>query len=478
VSDAASLARALADSERVAALRDALAPAGDGVWIVGGAIRDALLGRPIGDIDIATGAAVGELAQRAARALGGTAFELSGEFETWRVAGLEGGTLDVAALRGPGIEADLRLRDFTANAIAVPLAGGGPLDPTGGIEAIADRRLSVAHAGAFDDDPLRLMRAARIAAGLGFEPERELVDLARRAAPRAAEPAGERRFAELRGMVAGPDPLRALELLDELGLTPVVLAELQALRGVEQSANHHLDVHAHTIEVLRRWLEVERELETYAGAAAPDVARALAEPLADELTRRDGIRFAAILHDIGKPATREEHDGMVSFRGHDRVGAEMIVRLCRELRTSRRFSSFLAALARHHLALGFMTHELPLSRRRVWEYLMLTGRDSLDVTLLTVADRLSARGSGVPERAIEAHLSLAREMIIEALAIERDGPPTPLLDGAEIAELLDVSGPEVGEAVDELAAAQFAGEVADRDQAAEHLRAWSASARS
>ncbi|HKJ35369.1 MAG TPA: HD domain-containing protein [Solirubrobacterales bacterium] len=469
----------LARSERVVALRETLDATERGsVWIVGGAVRDALGGRPVADIDLATELPVAGLAKRLARSLSGTAFELSGEHETWRVSGLEGGTVDIAAFRGPGIEGDLRLRDFTANAIAVPVAGGDPIDPTEGIDAIRERRLSVCHPAAFADDPLRLMRAARIAAEHGFAPDEELIALARRGAERAGEPAGERRFAELRAMLSGPDPVRALELLDELELTAVVLPALHGLRGVEQSANHHLDVHAHTMEVLRRWLEVEGELDLYAGDAAPAVAAALAEPLADELTRRDGIRFAAILHDIGKPATRTEQDGLVSFRGHDRVGAEMITELCRELRTSRRFSSYLAALTRHHLVLGFMTHELPLSRRRVWEYLSLTGRESLDVTLLTIADRLSAQGSGVPEQAIQAHLDLAREMIAEAIEIEREGSPEPLLGGAEIAELLGVEGPRIGEAVAELRAAQFAGELDDRDQAVAHLRAWSASTRS
>ncbi len=223
-------------------------------------------------------------------------------------------------------------------------------------------------------------------------------------------------------MLRGADPLRALELLDEAGVTAVVLPPLAELRGVGQSANHHLDVHDHTIEVLRRWLEIERDLPRYAGDVADEVAAALAEPLADDLTRRDGIRFAAILHDIGKPATRTEQDGFVGFRGHDAVGAEMIRELCAELRTSRRFADYEAAIARDHLILGFMTHERPLSRRRIWDYLSRTGREALDTTLLTVADRLSAQGSGVPAAAIDAHLDLAREMLAEIVVIERERP--------------------------------------------------------
>lgn len=467
---------ALAADGRLRDLRSGLDDLGGAqIWIVGGAIRDALSGRPIDDIDLATDGDAAAIARDAARLLGGSPFELSDDFATWRVSGPDGAwTLDVAALRETTIEADLGLRDFTVNAVAVPLAGGEPIDPTGGIDDLEQAVLRPAFGGAFEADPLRILRAVRIGAAFELEPSAETIELIAASASRAAEPAGERRFAELRAMIAGQRPLASLELLDRLGLTAVVLPQLAALRGVSQSANHHLDVYEHTIEVLRRWLEVEDDLERFAGESAPAVALALTEPLADGLTRGDGIRFAAVLHDIGKPATRTDQGGRVGFRGHDRVGAEMIAELCRGLRTSRRFSDYLAALTRHHLVLGFMTHERPLSRRRVWEYLSLTGAEALDVTLLTVADRLSAQGSGVPERAIDAHLALAGEMIAETIEFDRQGSPRPLLDGREIAALLELEGPRIGEAVRELAAAQFAGEVADRGGAEAHLRAWSA----
>jgi poly(A) polymerase len=454
---------------------------GPPAWLVGGAVRDALLGRtPLQDADVAVAGDAKAAARLLGQALDGAVFELSAEFETWRVTARPGGevgwSIDVAALRAPTIEADLALRDFTLNAIAVSLHGDGPateaIDPTGGLADLDAGLLRVVSDAAFDDDPLRLMRLARIGGELGFAPEPGTLSLARERAHRAAEPAGERRWAELRMMLAGSDPLRTLELLDEAELTPVVMPEVAALRGVEQSANHHLDVHDHTIEVLRRWLDIERDIPAYAGDAAERVEAALAQPLADGLTRRDGIRFATILHDIGKPATRTERDGFIGFRGHDDVGAAMIGELCAELRTSRRFAEYEAAIARHHLVLGFMTHERPLSRRRIWDYIAMCGREALDVTLLTVADRLSAQGAGVPAAAIEAHLDLAREMLGEIVVVEFDGPPKPLLAGDEIAELLGVVGPEIGTAVRELAAAQFAGEVSDRAAAERHLREW------
>jgi putative nucleotidyltransferase with HDIG domain len=457
----------------VVAARGALGSA-DGVWIVGGAVRDAALGREILDLDLAVAGDPGAVAKAIAAALGEHAFELSAEFGTWRVvARTQGWQIDLTKLRGETIEADLAERDFTIGAVAVPLAAGEPIDPYAGLVDLAEKRLRVVGEESFLGDPLRLLRAPRLAAELDLEIDERTVALACAAAGRAAEPAGERQLAELRQLVGGPDPLRGLRLLGELGIRPVVLPELETLRGVEQGPNHHLDVYDHTIAVLEHTLEVERDLERFAGDRAADAVALLDEPLADEMTRRTALRFGALFHDIAKPATKAERDGFVGFRGHDEVGAEVIGDLCRRLRASRKLTQHLQGLARHHLRLGFLIPEVPLSRRRVHAYLRATDPVTVDVTLLTVADRLSARGVGPiasPEM-VAAHLSLAREMIAAGLDWRREGPPAPLLRGDEIAAELGIEpGPELGASLAELEAAQYAGEVTDREGALEHLR--------
>jgi putative nucleotidyltransferase with HDIG domain len=446
----------------------------EGVWIAGGAVRDAVLGREIADLDLAVAGDPAGAARAVAREGDGHAFELSAEFATWRAVARDGSwQVDATALRGATIEADLAARDFTLGAVAVPLAGGEPIDPHGGIGDLERRRLRVIGEDSFRADPLRLLRAARIAADLGLEVDPATVALSRTEAGLAAEPAGERQLAELRRLIGGPDPLRGLALLDELGLTAVVLPELEALRGVEQGPNHHLDVHGHTLTVLERTLEVESDLERFAGERADEARALLAEPLADEMSHATALRFGAILHDIGKPATRGERDGYVTFIGHDSVGAEIVAGICRRLRASGRLTRHLKALTFHHLRLGFLVHEAPLPARRVHEYLRATEPVAADVTLLTVADRLSARGSGpfATDEAIEAHLDLARQMLAAALDWDRDGPPEPLLRGDELATELGVAqGPELGDLLAELEAAQYAGEVSTREEALDRAR--------
>lgn len=468
-----TLADRLAASPLVGLTRRALA-GDERVWIVGGAVRDAVLGRDVTDLDLAIADDPERAVKAVAREGDGHAFELSVEFATWRaVARDRSWQVDATALRGEGIESDLAARDFTLGAIAVPLAGGEAVDPFGGIADLERGLLRAVGADSFRADPLRLLRAARLATDLSLEIDPATVARARLDSAHAAEPAGERQLAELRRLIGGPDPLRGVALLDELGLTAVVLPELEALRGVEQGPNHHLDVLGHTLAVLERTLEVESDLERFAGERAAETRALLEEPLADEMSRGTALRFGALLHDIGKPVTRGERDGYVTFIGHDSEGAEIVAGICGRLRTSGGLTRHLKALTQHHLRLGFLVHEAPLPPRRVHEYLRATEPVAADVTLLTVADRLSARGSGpfATEEAIEAHLDLARQMLAAALDWHHEGPPEPLLRGDELADELGLApGPGLGELLAELEAAQYAGEVADRQAAIEYLR--------
>jgi poly(A) polymerase len=459
----------LADDLRAAPLPSAALAAlggGEGVWIAGGAVRDAALGREVADLDLAVAADPGPIAKAIARELDEHAFELSAEFRTWRVvAPGRGWQVDVTALRGETIEADLAARDFTVGAVAVPLGAGEAIDPFDGLGDLERRVLRAVGPTSFEEDPLRLLRAARLASGLGLQIDPDTVALARRSAARAADPAGERQLAELRQLLAGPEPLRGLQLLDDLEVTAVVLPELETTKGVEQGPNHHLDVHGHTLEVLAHTLDIEANLARFVGEdRAEEAAAFLAEPLADEMDRYTALRFGALLHDIAKPQTRQEKDGFVGFKGHDIEGADVIGAIMGRLRASRKLTRYLQALTLQHLRLGFMIREAPLPPRRVHDYLRKTEPVTVDVTLLTVADRLSARGAGpiaAPEM-VQAHLDLAREMVAAGLDWHREGPPAPLLRGDEVAAELGIEGPEIGEKLAELEAAQYAGEVTDR----------------
>jgi putative nucleotidyltransferase with HDIG domain len=440
-------------------------------WVVGGALRDALLGAgPIADLDLVVSGDAAAPARAIAKASGRPAFPLSEQFGAWRVVG-DGWLCDVTPMQGGLIEDDLALRDFTVNAMATPLYGGRLLDPFDGERDLRDRTLRLVAPDAYERDRLRPLRLIRFATELGFEIDPTTASATRDWGPRVIEAAGERIFAELRRIVVAPRAAHGLQLASDLNVLGAVLPELEALHGIEQSHFHHLDVYNHTIEVLNSLAQIDAQLAEYFPDDARELRAVLDEPLADDLTRAQALRFAALLHDIGKADTRRLTDsGRVTFIGHDSLGADMIRKLCLRLRTSERLREFLALITRHHLVLGFLVHERPLSQRAIYRYLKLCSPVEVEVTLLTCADRIATRGKNA-EPATEAHLDLARELMTAALRWRADGPPRPPLRGDELAEELGMEpGPDLGRLLAELEEASYAGEVTTADQAVEYAR--------
>ncbi len=440
-------------------------------WLVGGTVRDRLLGRETADFDVATAGSAADVARTLGRAADGFAFELSEAFGAWRIVAHDRTwQVDVLPLNGATIEEDLGRRDLTINAMAAPLGAVGYVDPFGGLEDLRARRLRAVSPVAFQRDPLRTLRLARLACELGFEVDVATQALARASAPALAEVAPERVFTELRRVVCAPAALAGLQLMDAIGVTDAVVPELAALSGVEQSRFHHLDVADHTRSVLAEVIAFERDPERLAGDDTPALTHFLAEPLANDMTRGQALRFGALLHDIAKPQTRAvTPQGRVTFMGHDESGARLGAEILGRLRTSERLREHVAALTRHHLRLGFMVHDMPLSRRAVYGYLHATSPVAVDVTVLSVADRLATRGDNA-DRAIAAHLELARQMLAEGLAWIAD-PPRPPVRGDELAQALGIKpGPMVGDLLAELEAASFSGEVATREEAIARAR--------
>lgn len=457
----------VAQEQVLALLRSALGE--EQCWIVGGAVRDRLRrGIEVSDFDIVLIGDVRQAARRLARVAGAAAFPLSDEFGAWRVVARSGGWhADLNPLRGERIEDDLRLRDFTVNAIAEPLGGGTLVDPLGGLGDLELGRLRLAAADSLDSDPLRAMRLVRLTCELGLRADAAANAAARRIAPRLADVAPERVYAELQRILASDQATAGVRQLGELDLTAVVLPELDALGGIGQSQYHHLDVGEHTLEVLSELVDLQRDPGgVFDPGIVPRIAQLVDEPLADEMSRGVAMRFAALMHDIAKPATRTvAADGRVGFPSHDAVGAELACGILHRLRAAARVQSYVAGLTRHHLRLGFLVHRRPLSRADLYEYLDGCHGVAADVTLLSVADRRATRGARADE-SIEDHLDLAREVIGEALDWHACGHPRPPLRGDELAAALGLDpGPLLGELLAALTEAQFTGDVVTRADA-------------
>jgi putative nucleotidyltransferase with HDIG domain len=468
----------ISEPELLAMARGAVAA--EGVWLVGGALRDRLAGTEqrsaVIDLDLIVdrdGEAVAR-ALRDAAPSGAAVFALSDQFGAWRVHGADRDwQIDCTPLQGETLEADLRARDLTINAIAEPLAGGEMIDPTGGIDDLQRGVLRMAGAQAFAADPLRCVRLARFAVQLGFEIEAETLAAAQAQPGGLAGVAGERIFTELNLILASSGAVGGFRLLDQIGASAVVLPELIELQGVEQTAYHHLDAYEHTLEVLQFAIDLENDPAALFGD--PDgaaVAAILAEALADGLSRGGGLRWGALLHDIAKPQTRAQFDdGRIGFPGHAVEGAEQARVILGRLKASEKLKAHVAKLTLEHLRLGFLVHEQPLTAEAFFLYLTSCQPVEVDVTLLSLADRLATRGRKA-EQAIMAHQQLALEVLSEALRWRAEGPPEPLIRGDHLASQLGIEhGPLLGSLLAAIAEAQYCGTISDQAGAVELARA-------
>ena len=452
-------------AERLAELR-AQAPVED-AWLVGGSVRDLLLGRPVVDIDLVVDADPGRIARGLAGTIGGSPFPLSERHGAWRVVG-EGRIIDVTRSRGT-LEHDLGLRDFTINAIAIPLAGGDAIDPAGGRADLDSGLLRAVSDAIFDDDPLRLLRLPRIAHELGFEIEPGTARLAAERSARAAEPSSERIFMEMRRMIGGDRPAEALRLSERLGVLDVVLPEVGPLRGCLQSGHHQLDVWEHTLHVVEAVADIGDHPAHYLPAHAERLHAELDEPVGDQLTARQALRLAALFHDIRKPQTRREADGRIGFMGHDAQGAEAAAAILGRWKACNDLIRFCRVLIREHLALGFSIPSRPLGLRVAHRYLRATAPWPASSVALSLADRLATRGPSSRLRHLRRHSETADEMLALIGELERDRRP-PLLRGDEIAGETGATGAAIGRLVDVLAEEQATGAVSTREEAVALVR--------
>ena len=441
-------------------------PAGLAAWQVGGTVRDQLMGRPFSDLDVVIGSRDNRVVRSVAAAVadfcGLSWFTLSPEFGGERVV-WGTGHLDVSPLRGLRIEDDLAQRDFTVNAIAIPVGGGSPIDPWGGLRDIADRRLRLVSHGGFRADPVRLLRAARFAQTHGLVVDEELVRIARGDAHLVAAAAPERVLAEVMATLDVDGAATAARLWEELGLLAQIFPEVAALAGVRQSTSHRHDVYGHTLEALDHIDELLRNPADRFPEAAAVLGERLRRPVDGVTTRRAALRLAVLVHDIAKPQTRHiDERGRLSFGGDELQGAAMARRICGRLRCSTALTSMVVKVVEGHLWLGFLQNRKPLWKRDEIRYLWAAYPWEPELIMASVADRLATRGPITADRFVQRHLTLARHLMWLWSERQRVGVPPLPVRGDELAALVGVEpGPNLGRLLNALRLEWEAGELAD-----------------
>lgn len=475
-------------------VRELAGELGVACWLVGGAVRDLLLGRRVHDWDFAADEKAMTLARRVGDAVGGAYFPLDEERGTARVVLTTERSsrveLDFALLRGDGLEADLKARDFTVNAMALD-ERGRLIDPLGGADDLRAQRIRATAEDVFCCDPVRLMRAARMEAELGFGTEPETEAWIRRDAPLLRQAAAERLRDEfLRGLAVSKGA-GFVRRLDELALLVQVAPELRSLRGVVQSPPHRFDVWRHTLVVMDvldnllaalvgggvgsgkadltdvpvgAWGDLTRRLRQYAF----DIRDHMRADVSACCDRALLLKVAALFHDIGKPETAsEDDDGIIRFFDHEVVGARMAAARLRKLRLSGAEVERVRTVVLNHLRPGQLAREQKVTRRAIYRYYRETGDAGVDVVLVNLADHLATYGPNLREERWSRRLEVA-ELLLHHYFERREETVAPELpvDGRDLMSELELGpGPEIGRVLELLREAVAAGEVETRAEA-------------
>lgn len=482
---------ALADHARSINILLATAGEGQSVYLVGGAVRDLLLGQPLHDLDFTSSPPIKPLARALADNLDAALFLLDEERETYRIIEKPGDerrlTYDLARLRGADLHTDLLDRDFTINAIAIDLSAPAALiDPLGGAQDLQAHLLRPCSPQAFINDPVRVLRAVRLCVHFQLRMEPPTIHSLQAAIPGLQRVSLERQRDELLKMLSGPRPSTAIRLLDRLGIVKSVLPELAGMKGVQQSAPHQLDVWEHTLAVLQALEEVLTTLaepfsegktaSLWLGMASqrlgryrPQLTTYIQEELVSERSRRGLLFLGAILHDCAKPAVQQvEDDGKIHFYQHEKVGQDTTRKLARRLKLSEDEVEFLTRLVGDHMRIHHLARAAgPLSRRSIYRFFQSAGSAGPGLVVLSLADTLATYGVTLTEATWQAELESARQLL-EAWyeAPEVAVAPPRILTGDDIIQSLGVSpGPIVGQLLAIIREKQACGEVQSREQA-------------
>lgn len=460
----------------LAVLADLAGP-GRPAWVVGGALRELLSGRPVADLDVAVAGGALELGRRLADRLDAAFVVLDAGRGVGRIVPRAAGTaVDLVDLRAPTLEGDLRARDFTVNALAVPVGdllrdgAAAVVDATGGLDDLRDRVVRPCGPDAIAEDPVRALRGVRLAIGPGWRLASGGEAAIRAGAAQVGRAAAERIRDELVALLAEPAAGRGLRLLDELGVLPVLLPESLAMRATGQPLPHRFDVWEHTLRAVEGMDTLLAALDALV-PWGPALRDHVAEGLGGGVTRREALKLAALLHDVAKPETRSEEGGRVRFIGHDVAGARRAVEIAQRFRLSRRATRVVERLVAEHLRPMHLAQSAPITRRARFRFVRALGEEARDLLLLALADAAALTGASPLIAWAGPGGEVVRILMAGAEEETRAGTVAPLLRGEDVMTAFGLApGPEVGRLLALAREAQVLGLVGTRDDALAHLR--------
>lgn len=444
------------------------------IFLIGGLVRDRLLEMDNPDVDITLSRESLKTARIFADRTGGAFVLLRPEGELARVV-LRDRTFDFAKFRGPDLEADLRGRDFTVNAIALSLVQAFsqgewlPYDPLKGIEDLQNKVLRMAGADSFEKDPLRLLRAFRFSAQLGLTIDSATGRAIEKFASGLTQSAPERIHHEWLLLLSQPASYFSLQAMEGSGLLIILFPELGRLKGIEQDRYHHLDVYQHSLLTFRC---LEELMQTVI-PLPEDLEREMASFL-EEKNKTPWLKWAALLHDLGKAVTGDTRKGHKTFYGHAEFSRNLSAPITDRYRGSTQEKKFIERMIGWHMRPLYLVRELQkksLTRRALIRFVREIGEELNGIFLLALADTLAAQGQEKPEDLEVRLIALWREALFTRDEIIRPLEIIPpLVSGKDLVELGMKPGPVFKTVLSEIKEEQLEGKISDREQALEWVK--------
>lgn len=430
-------------------------------YLVGGTIRDFLMGKTSFDRDIAIKNAE-NFAKNLAEKLDATFIVLDEENKIYRLVLKDKiNYLDISELCGNTIEEDLQRRDFTINAIAYDLAKEQIIDIVGGQDDLKNKVLRQIKDKNFEDDPLRVLRAFRFLAVTGFDMAEELKFAIEKYKTLLNKPAKERVMYELMKLFGGKFASKTLLEMDKFGILEEFFPQVKEMKKVPPNTHHHLDLFNHVVESVRNVEELYKN-------SSKEIQEHLEKVDFGGFARINHLKLATFLHDIGKYSTWTiEESGRHRFIKHDDVGAKMCKPLLQDLKFSKKQIEYISFMIKNHIYPSNVLAAPDLNEKVMMRYLRKMGNDVIDNIMLAKADRLSALGEDITDEIVKENLDGLDKLLSFYLEKRDTMKPLPkLLDGNEIMELKGIKpSPLLGEIVNALNEAQLNGDVVSKDDA-------------
>ena len=456
-------------------------------YLVGGSVRDFLMGKSFKDRDIAIKGAE-KFAKELSKKFDATFIILDSENKIYRlVLKDKENYLDISEMCGNSIEEDLLRRDFTINAIAYDLKEEKFIDVTGGIEDIKNKHIRAIREENFVDDPLRILRAFRFMATLGFGVNEELEKILVKHKDLLNLPAKERIHDEVIKLFGGKYTSQTLLVMLDLGLLELIFPFVKDTKTVPSNSHHHLDLIHHIIETVR---QIEIQYENATG----EIKEHLEQIDFGGYPRINHLKLAGFLHDIGKPSTWTlEDNGETVWRvqsgedypkdkpyrhrfiKHDLEGEKLVKPLLKELKFSNKQIEYIAEMVRYHIYPSNVIVSPNLDNKVMMRYIKKMENNVIDNIILAKADRLSAQGPDVTEEMTETNLNGLDKLLDFYIEVKPTLKPLPkLVDGLEIMQILGIQqSPILGKIINELHEAQLNEEVNTKEEAIEFVRQFS-----